>query len=296
MDQRLTTTNPIERCEEMAWSLSAKIAKPVQQLTVQLNNGKEYKYASRYNGQADDVVIIGDAYGYDCGWSEETTWGQFGKITDVEPKLTINRNHAKETAYVFTNKVNKKTTEWCFKYITMPEEKAILGWGTSLIEPMSYYTRRILAATSILAFPQFTTQQQYDMAKTMVITPPVVTKEILDHRYDEYFLSELSLAGTLIELPDSSGDLMDCPNEKDYVFVGSDRYIKRELSAVTEFVQKYAFINAICIMVRGGFCNMLASVLHICPAIAEYQHELLEYTKYGHNEAAYKLLSEINAE
>lgn len=161
---------------------------------------------------------------------------------------------------------------------------------------MSFYTRRVLAATSILAFPQFTTQQQYDTAKTIVITPPIVTAEILNHHYDEYFLSVLSLAGTLIELPDSSGEVMDCPNEDDYVNIGGDRYIKRELSAVTAFVQKYAFINAICIMVRGGFCNMLAAFLRVCSAIAKYQHELLEYTKYGHNDAAYRLLSDIIVE
>lgn len=82
------SVNQTENAAEKAWSVSVKRQKTIQQATLTLNNGKAYKYASRYPVADGNVAIVGNILAYQID-KDGSRWGKihrglFYSTTQIE--------------------------------------------------------------------------------------------------------------------------------------------------------------------------------------------------------------------
>ena len=67
------------------------------------------------------------------------------------------------------------------------------------------------------------------------------------------------------------------------------------LPEINEYVNKYSYIGAISIMVRGGLVNILKAFLTANPPIKGFSRELLEAVGNNGNMEAHKILNDYIA-
>ena len=213
-----------------------------------------------------DVVIIGNklpsqsTFG-DNEWSANT--GQMGLVTDVEPKLTINRKHAVELDLVFTDSVEKKTISSCVKYLDMPEDEDTLekllqhGKCCEYVFPVTFIIRKLLMAATIIAYPEFSDEKTIGKARDYLRSRPKLTnlKNIRTAPISDAYPSLVNY-DLHIHAVDEAGEV---------------KAIK------AKDVVKFTYMGAIAILVRGGFVNLLEAFLSAKPPIGRYYDELMSY-------------------
>ena len=269
--------------EEKKWAITVKIQKTIQQATVKLNNRKSYKYASRYPVADGDIVVIGNTFPYQL--SEEpcpsATTGSMGIATDVRPKLEIKRSHATELDYVFTPAASKKTISECMKYLEMPGDEITLQFDkmTPTIYPITFLIRKLLAAASIIAFPQYADTEALEKAETYICRPQIIDKKMEELPMDSMpELANIYLCDIQIDIDGKNEAELDNLHYFNYLGSGMldgfkrDKIIAPEINA---YVNKYSYIGAISIMVRGGFVNLLQAFFSANPPIKDFYDELL---------------------
>ena len=295
---------------EMDWCISPVLGK-TQQVAVALNDGKTYEYACRYPVSEGAVVVIGRQLpAAACSRVHDSpNTGCMGQVTAVEPKLTIKREHAVEVDYVFISDPTKKELTQCKKFLAMGAE----SYGKTLqldknitpILPITYHIRKILAAASVLAHPKLVTAEDLEQARMTILEKKSIDADML--RLDWGPPEDIGINLAEIHIPSNGakkelqeiGKLLgnhpswDCEegglNEMSNI-------LKQfaSLDAVNDYVNKYAHLGAVSVMVRGGFQNMLEAYLSVEPLSAENLANARKLLKgVGHSEA-YALLSKKN--
>ena len=281
-EQNYLSVNTMSDAVEKDWSLTGIFKKSVQQATVQLESGKEYQYACRWPFKEGDVAIIGNTLLQNYTVIEQSpNSGQFGLITYAEPKMTIKKSHAVELDYVFTESVSKKNITDCIKYLESPLKFETLQYGkmSENYFPLSFYIRRLLAAASIIAHPKFAAAEDIEVAKNYIgekqdlgemdlwVGPPEPAGlNFTDTQIDTNYKSEQYLQELGIRSDYEMYDFMGLP-AKEY-----DRIIR----SANVFINKYAYIGTISVMVRGGFVNLLKAFISAEPPINDFYDEMIE--------------------
>ena len=268
---------------EKDWSLTGIFKKTVQQATVQLENGKEYQYACRWPFNEGDVAIIGNKFLQNYVFIEQSSnSGLFGIITYAEPKMTIKRSHAVELDYVFTENTTKKNITDCIKYLESPLDFQTVQYGkmSENYFPLSLYIRRLLAAVSIIAHPKFASTDDIEVARKYIgkkqdlgelrlqVGPPEPAGlNFTDTQIDTKGKSEEYLKGLGVEPEYDMYDFMDL-SKKEY---------SRIIDSANGYINKYTYIGAVSVMVRGGFVNLLKAFLSAEPPIKDFYDEMVDY-------------------
>lgn len=81
---------------------------------------------TRFEAQADDVVIIGNSFVWQTGCCADPmeTTGEMGIVSEVAAKVSVKRNHAAEIDFVFTQNITKK--KYCCR-CGIPENRGKSG-------------------------------------------------------------------------------------------------------------------------------------------------------------------------
>lgn len=295
-EKNYSSVNTVKDAAEKDWSLTGIFKKSLQQATVQLESGKEYTYACRWPFKEGDVAIVGNTLiQNDIDIEQSPNSGLFGIITYAEPKLTIKRSHAVELDYVFTESATKKNLTDCAKYLKSP-----LDFKTVQYEkysrnyfPLSLYIRKLLAAASIIAHPKFVTADDIEAAKkyigekqdvselNLLVGPPeeaglnFTDTQINTRGKSKKYLQELGIK------PDY--DMCD------FMGLSREEYFK-VIDKANVYVNKYIYMGAISIMVRGGFVNLLEAFLSAEPPIRDFNDEMIGYLKKTGNTEALDVL------
>ncbi len=291
---------------EQDWCVSPLPGK-VTQAKLMLNSKKSYDYACRYPVAEGDVAIIGYAlpqfdYSNECDGSTNT--GQIATVVEALPKLTIKRSHAIEVDFVFTPATTKKNVTQCAKYLaygqadyplTLQLNKHISG-----IRPLTYHIRRILAAASIIAHPNFAAKESLQTAKSVINEQKCFEPEMaaLDWGAPE----SIGVCFNDIHTPNSEAvqalnyEEWGC---KEYEW---DEGILREMcdampnilksEELQDFVNKYSHIGAVSIMLRGGFKNLLEAYLSANPPIDAFYDDMCEVVSNVGHKQVYEVLKD----
>ena len=282
-EKNYLSANTSADAAEKDWSLTGIFKKSVQQATVQLKNGKEHQYACRWPFKEGDVAIIGNKLIQNYIFIEQSpNSGLFGIITYAEPKMTIKRSHAVELDYVFTENTTKKIISDCIKYLESPLDFKTLQYEkyTENYFPLSLYIRRLLAAASIIAHPKFATADDIDAAKKYIgekqdlgelrlqVGPPEAAGlNFTDTQIDTNGKSEEYLKELGIEPEYDMYDFMSLSDEKYFKIIDS----------ANVYINKYTYIGAVSVMVRGGFVNLLKAFLSAKPPINGFYDEIIDF-------------------
>lgn len=279
-EKNYKSINPVANATGKDWSLTGIFKKSVQQATVKLSSGKEYKYASRWPFEEGDVAVIGNSLAQNYEPIKQSgNSGMFGTITYAEPKLTVKRSVAVELDYVFTDKPSKKAITGCSKYIEAPMRFANVQYDkfTGTYFPLSFYIRRLLAAASVVAHPKLTTSDAIDEAKAYI------RKE--QDFGDMELLSggpwgpELYFTDTQIHTDGKSLEELDKYGIESVYDTDEFDYDKDLMENLNKYLNKYAYMGAVSIMARGGFMNLLNAFLSAEPLIGDFKDELIGYLK-----------------
>ena len=277
------TKNAMKGAESKDWSITGAFKKSIAQADVQLKGGKEYQYASRWPVSEGDVVIIGNKMPKDfIGVEQSSNFGQMGIVTNVWPKLAINRNHAVELDFVFSPEASKKMIKDCIKYMDMPVDSNNFQYGSMqpCIFPTTFLVRKLITASSIVAHP--------DMAGTDAVAKAIA------------YISTAQDVNAIIRSADAGapGAWLECSLADTHVFgpevenmieiKDQDKGIPDEIAAA---INKYAYMGAISIMVRGGFVNMLEAFLSAEPPIKDFYEEMIGYLGDTGNAKALEMIN-----
>lgn len=298
--QNYCTVNQGENPEKENWCLSCKFNK-LTEVSVRLNDGKEYKYLSRFPVDVDDVAVIGNQYpavsGYEYG--PMATTGQFGSVTDKKEKVEIKRNHAAELDFVFKKSADKQSLKDCSKYLLLNDyfKTLQLSQNFSPIRPITHFTRRILAACSILANQSVADQKIVQIAEEALKTTPVLEEKVSELWYcncavqidlNQVFLSGVENVNDLPEIKDK-GYKREEAMLGDFG-IGGAKFIADP--TIQAYIAKYSYIAAVSIMVRGGFVNMLSVFFEQNPSAADYLGSVKDLLCANGNQAAVSLVKE----
>jgi hypothetical protein len=287
-----TTSNP----EQYNWCLSTKIGKSFTRVGLKLNNGKMFNYACRFPIQEDDVAIVGKdvIYSYAQELSEAKTTGQFGEVVGVTKPFTGRKEHFAELDFVFTKEANKKTVSGCIDYLLLQGDKHTLQYDedVSPIYPITFLTRKLLAASSVIAFSDLADANGVEKAIEYIRSEQVISESMLDTGWANLEPSDIDLEEIYVDDKGKNDNL------------GVDLYIDRfskdreidpkQYPVIKEYVNKYCFIGAVSIMVRGGFKNLLEAFLYAKPPIATFYNEMLELVCDEGNADCIEILKEYS--
>ena len=277
------TINTMSHPEEKAWCISPKFQKSPQQITVELNNGKSYKYACRFPVAEGDVVVIGKEFKKDFVstlWGSATT-GSMGIASDFKPKLEIKRTNAVEVEFVFTQNVDKKLITACTKDLDMDANQGLMKlWSTTYVQaiyPISLLIGKLLSASSIIAFPEFASKDAIQKASDYICKPQIMEGALwsLTTLYDwhpDIYLRDIHI--NVGEKNEEELGAIDIDIENGAIL--SKNRGETPNKKMNQYINKYAYMGAVSIMVRGGFKNLLSAFLSANPPIGDFLNELIE--------------------
>lgn len=282
-----TTKNKLADAGEKDWCISPILGK-AKQVTLRLNSGKSNMYACRYPVAAGAIAIVGRKFPYDCdsvGTGPST--GAMGQVTEVSPKLTINKEKAMEIDYVFLEGAKKKDLKQCEDFLNTGNG----SYGKTLlsdapIRPITYHILKILTAASVLAHGEMVSPESLELAKAVIVEKKSFEKKMLSAASMPF---DPAITINEIHIPDPSTQLVydeikkqldkselwawDNDGSLEEMSEIAEKFIA--LPVVNDYVNKYAHLGAISIMVRGGFKNLLEAYLSAEPAIKEFLPDAL---------------------
>lgn len=278
------TMNKAENPSEKNWCISVRDSRPTQQAQVMLNNGKKYSYVSRFRVQIGNVAVIGngDRSGSCCDAYVSDTTGEMGQVTEKWESVMIKTPNPTELEldFVFSDEATKENVSACARYLSKQgNEKTLQNNAYAAnIYPITFLIRKILAAASVLAFPELASAQAKEKAKKYICSPQVVDRGMtqLAKAWPEF--ADIDLRSIQVDIGGENEKelaVLKEPDLIDGVFKSDgwdDRNFDPELNA---YVNKYVYIGAVSVMVRGGFANLLRGFLSANPPIGEFYDEML---------------------
>lgn len=263
---------------------------------------------TRFEAQADDVVIIGNSFVWQTGCCADPmeTTGEMGIVSEVAAKVSVKRNHAAEIDFVFTQNITKKSIAAAAAYLKTEANPATLQYDkeTENIYPLTYFIRKMLAAATILAFPGLAAAKDIASAKAYIHENHKFTDEIYDMSHSGgYFPATIWLSddhynyGKPVLSSLEKGNKIDCLEDgklESYKRNDGDPMVKNE--DLDQYVADRVHIGAVSLMIRGGFANLLEAYLKEAPPIGSYIEELAAFaSKLKSNKCRELLRQYINA-
>lgn len=291
--------NSMADAAEKDWCFSGMYKTKMTQATVKLEKGKSFQYATRFPVAEGDVVVVGNTLAQTTGaYTEQSSnSGRIGTVVRVDPKLTINRNHAVELDFVFTPAASKKAVKDCVKYFNTEDVYQSMQFGKFLLNafPITLYTRKMLLAASIVAHPNIADEESVNAAKAYIHEEKTMDELIAEWLTGPPEPPEISLSDTHIFTNGKSAEELESYDISDFLDamrLGNDDAYYKELGIANTFFNKYVFMGSISIMVRGGFVNLLEAFLSAEPPIKDFYDEMIGYLGDAGNDRALKIIKE----
>ena len=300
-----TTKNKLADAGKKDWCIAPSLGKP-KQVTLRMNSGKSNMYACRFPVTEGAIAIVGRQFPYDC-YEVKTgaATGAMGQVTEVSPKLTINKEKAMEIDYVFVENPKKKDLKQCEDFLSTGNSsysKTLLA--DTPVRPITYHIRKILTAASVLAHSDMVSPVSLELAKTAICEKKMFERKMLSAAPTPF---DPAITINEIHIPDPSVkntyDEIKKQLDKSALWAWDNDGSLEEMSEiagqfialpiVNDYVNKYAHLGAISIMVRGGFKNLLAAYLSAEPPIEAYLTDALEILDGLGNQDTYALLEEL---
>lgn len=296
------TKNALTDADRMDWCIAPTLGKPCQ-ISLKLNNGKKFDYACRYPVAEGAVAIVGREFpSENFRVHQVANTGAMGNVTEIFPKLTINKRHAVEIDYVFIQNPQQQELKQCAAFLASGskeyQQTVWMGGRCPPVRPITYHIQKILAAASVLAHPETVDQSAVALARQIIAEPKVIDPKMLDVSWD----SQRSLTIDEIHIPDPDvEDAWDEIDEElgdviylwdDWIELDGRNNIKDFCLAeiMSDYVNKYSHLGAISIMIRGGFKNLMEAYLSAQPPIEDFIEIALEKLQgIGHSQV-YDLL------
>lgn len=262
------------------WCISLS-KKPVKQVSVVLSDGRKFPYVSRFNIDADNVVIIGKEYAYEISalHADANTTGLFGVVSDVCEKITVKKSELVELDMVFSDECDKKALTACGKYIALAPDETNLQYGKEIetVYPITFMIRKILASASILANQKLAGAALVETAKEYIASKQYIAPETLElcraaPEYVDVALWDIYVANKKRCDMELEGE----PRYKYECLYGFDPLPPTASDKTQDFVHKSVHIGAISVMVRGGFANLLSAYLDSNPPILDFKDEIIQ--------------------
>lgn len=262
------TVGEHENAAAKNWCLSVVPSKPVAQIKIKLNSGKAYNYFSKFSVHENDIAVIGNMLICGDNISNEPceSTGQMGLVAgQVTAKLK--RGHTADVDFVFTPTVDKAYITACAKYLKVKCDKKTLcaDRETWNVYPITLLIRKLLAAVTVLAFPDMATKAQLEEAQGYLNEKYVIPEEAKTLTYTDF------------------------PKDGKTRWAKEDIHVYKASGKITgndATVYKYIHIGAVSLMIRGGFMNMLQAYLNANPPIKSFYSALVsEATQVGAPEA-----------
>lgn len=284
--ENYTTINTGLQPERKDWCISPVPGK-VAQVSVLQNSGKTFEYACRYPATEDSVAVIGHGLPqYDMLPDPPTTspnTGSMGQVRATQASLTIKRAHAVEVDFVVLPVTEKADITRCLKYLkfgsadypkTLQYDKHI-----ALINPITYYIRRIFAAASILAHPQFAKKADLELAKQEILREKTIDSAMVSLTWAMgggvgIDFSDIHIATDEADVfLDQIAKDLNTSDFRDARLKSMHDCGERLVSAdsVQTYVNRYVHMGAVALMVRGGFKNLLEAYLQTEPPVDRVQ-------------------------
>lgn len=262
------TVGEHEGALEKKWCLSVVPAKPVAQVKIKLNDGKSYNYFSKFLVQENDIAVIGNEMicSENIGNEPCESTGQMGLVKG-QATTKLKRGYTADLDFVFTPVVEKTYITACAKYLKVKCDKKTLcadreAWN---VYPITLLIRKLLAAVTVLSFPDIATKAQLEEAKAYLNEMYVIPEEAKTLTYTDY------------------------PKDRKTRWAKEDIHVYKTSGKITgndATVYKYIHIGAVSLLVRGGFTNMLQAYLNANPPIQTFYSTLVsEATQVGAPEA-----------
>ena len=296
------TINMQADADQVDWCIAPVLGKTCQ-VALKLNNGKKFNYACRYPVKEGAVAIVGREFPYDrVAVTQTANTGAMGSVTEILPKLTIDKRHAVEIDYVFIPNPQKQDLEQCGVFLTSGSKDylktLLLGGDCQPVRPITYHIQKILTAASVLAHSDMVDKGMVELAKETISEEKTIDPKMLtvlgdgDCRLtiDEIHIPDSDVEDFWDEIDEEAGDAIRLWDD-DILLEGRSNIKEFAASeAVSDYVNKYSHLGAISIMVRGGFINLLEAYLSANPPIEEFLETALELLKKIGNTKAYNLI------
>ena len=328
--QREKTVNAaptVESCKK-DWYLSLKSPSPKQTISVQFEDGKQYKYLGTGKVNVGDPVVIdfGGATSY-----------MMGNVVAAEDGITIKRTHALKPLFTFSTNPQKteikKNFEGIKKLESVGEVSGYFKLGTgednaNKFRVVDYLTLSVLNAITIIAHPDLATQGMIAEAKAFLAeerpVPGIVfSREFTDMYYGIWFdtlryseSAEVILTG---QYPGWDDDLLKCSfwstdefnklrietewndNKTGYYLYFKDGSKPREkfFSNSQEFktiTNELVMRSALSVIIRGGFTNLLKAALSVEMPIKGFYQKLIAFSDEIGSVECSKMLKGIDYE
>lgn len=264
---------------------------------MKLNNGKTYEYACRYPAAENNAAIIGYTYvfGLDTDADESNNTGCFGIVTDCFPSMTIKKKYAVEVDYLFGADPDKKAISNCVEYLKLDIDQKYsfalqFYTGNGMIHPITFFTRTILAAASVISFPAFASEESLALAKEAILKERTVCEKMASLSWCGGIPENIGMDFSDTQVPYETEILLDGEDVTTIATMSDNLEDIVSSDEVTEHVNKYAHLGAISIMLRGGFKNLMEAYLSVEPPIADYADEICSRLDGIGNQETFDLL------
>ena len=267
MGNKYLTYNKDKDAASKDWVIRLKASRPVKQASVKIRT-KTYAYASKYEVQPGDIAVVGLQ-------NNPKSRGEMGVVENTNNRLTIGKASAADLAFVFTpNQPDKKMITACIKYIESGDVDAI---DSVNILPITFKVRKIIAASCIIAYPNLSSADDIEMAKAVIAKPQHMSDvPMADYYSIEFYDGYANASPTIGRRWLDGATYFDMKGEEKEQF--EDEFNRR------------VFCDAIGLMLRGGFANLLEAFLSANPPIEEFIDEVINAAGKAYNDKTMEIL------
>lgn len=271
------------------WALCETL-KSYKQCSVALKTGKTYAYASNYAIKPQDIAIIGTKL---KGTSAVgATSGQIGKISEIAQSFSADRAHLLALDFAFTSAPTTKTLKNSAIILQEKISEANLSndpntFDNIVLHPITLMVRKILAALTILAYPENAESVWTDCA-TVFLKDGIFKNDDVEQikeicrcarfgsfsikLWEAYFpeLEELKQKLQTLEQNESIRSAYDeFELDEQYVYFQGKRN-----KAYREYLTESTLAGAINIMVQAEMNNLLDVLLKVKPKLKGTVNEI----------------------
>lgn len=277
--QNYRTTNPDLTAGGKDWCISTRLMKTIKQATVSSGKGKPVIFASRFPVSEGDVAVAGNSFVCSAEFLASPTdkTGLMGIVTGTASKLEIRRTEATELNFVFSAHANKTAIKDCIDYLDAKADTDTLlyHFQNFIMYPITYRIRKIMAAASILSHKDLADASAVNKAKDYLMSPQIIGEEIGGiTRFIEDEYPGIDFCDIQVDIEGKNEDELSSLIS-DGLLECDDRYDANIDPLMDQYVNKYSYIGAVSVMVRGGFNNLLRAFLSVDPPIKAFFDELL---------------------
>lgn len=291
------TTNPnLNESHIYSWGINLKNTKPIKEVSVPVSKSQEYSFATAYDITPLDVVIIGKNYS-NSAYAKST--GIMSTPSSELKTRTSSLSHLAEIDYAFTPSIKKAHITAASKFMVQEVngENMKLILDRLDIYPITFMTKQMIAAITVLSFPKMATSTSLQKAKDIIREGIAFDCFNYDGvRYCNLSFDDLQTVNKDKELESFGDQFLGAHISNNSVFLDDIKSAYKDSQEDCDNALKYfkakVYIATLAVLIRGGFVNMLQAFLNECPPIYDFIDDVIQLAKKLKSKKCMSLLEE----